>query len=394
MRAQVKALHAKGVVPFHWEIEFPEVFRNGGFDVIVGNPPFAGKNTLTEAHAEGYMDWLKALHEQSHGNSDLVAHFFRRAFTLLRPDGCFGLIATNTIGQGDTRSTGLRWICMHGGTIYHARKRLRWPGQAAVVVSVVHVAKGKVTGPYLLDSREVPIITAYLFHAGGHEDPAHLKANEDESFQGSIVLGMGFTFDNTDKKGVTTSMKDDLRYTPSDCFETFPLPRNLERHGELEKCGSLYYDFRAELMQRENKGLTTIYNWFHDPEFECSEVLKLRDLHDAMDRVVLDAYGWTDLRPACEFIPEFEDEDDDEGNGRQRRKKYRYRWPDEVRDEVLARLLELNRQRALEEGQLPTAAPVFAGSTDEEPKAKRRKNVRRPTGTLDQGILSLQEEEA
>src|SRR5262249_28885327 len=133
------------ITPFHWEIEFPEVFDrdNPGFDAIVGNPPFAGKNTLINGNREGYLDWLKTLHKESHGNADLVAHFFRRSFNLLRHNGCFGLIATNTIGQGDTRSTGLRWICTHGGTIYAARRRAKWPGQAAVVVSVVNVNKGK-----------------------------------------------------------------------------------------------------------------------------------------------------------------------------------------------------------------------------------------------------------
>src|SRR3984957_18751471 len=170
----IKKLHkgSKGIVPFHWELEFPEVFMTdekgqvvGGFDVIVGNPPFAGKNTLLDAHTDGYLPWLQMLHSGSHGNSDLVAHFFRRAFTLLRANGRFGLIATNTIGQGDTRSTGLRWLCTHGGTIYKARKRLAWPGEAAVVVSVVHVCKGELEGPFLLDGRQVPIITAYLFHA-------------------------------------------------------------------------------------------------------------------------------------------------------------------------------------------------------------------------------------
>ena len=100
----------KAILPFHWELEFPEVFTTdedwkvtGGFDVIVGNPPFAGKNTLIAAHADYYLDWLKSLNEGAHGNSDLIAHFFRRAFILLREGGCFGLIATNTIGQGDTR---------------------------------------------------------------------------------------------------------------------------------------------------------------------------------------------------------------------------------------------------------------------------------------------------
>ena len=90
------------LAPFHWEIEFPEVFdrENPGFDSVVGNPPFAGKNTVAAANVAGYPDWLKQVHEESHGNADLVAHFFRRAFGLLRTGGTSGLIATNTIAQG------------------------------------------------------------------------------------------------------------------------------------------------------------------------------------------------------------------------------------------------------------------------------------------------------
>jgi methylase of polypeptide subunit release factors len=94
------------ITPFHWPVEFPEVFarENGGFDAIVGNPPFAGKNTIIAGHRKNYLPWLQTLHEGAHGNADLVAHFFRRAFGLLCPGGVFGLIATNTIGQGDTRA--------------------------------------------------------------------------------------------------------------------------------------------------------------------------------------------------------------------------------------------------------------------------------------------------
>jgi hypothetical protein len=133
------------VMPFNWEIEFPEVFdrENPGFDSIVGNPPFAGKNTTTSGNAEGYGDWLKDVYAESHGNSDLVAFFFRRSFELLREQGTFGLISTNTIAQGDTRSTGLRFICNNGGLIYNATRRYKWPGLAAVVVSLVHVIKIK-----------------------------------------------------------------------------------------------------------------------------------------------------------------------------------------------------------------------------------------------------------
>lgn len=112
--------------PFHWQIEFPEVFAGDapGFDAIVGNPPFAGKNTLLNGHREHYLDWLQTLHAGAHGNADLVAHFFRRAFGLLCKGGCFGLIATNTIGQGDTRETGLRAVIAAGGTLQRAVRRL------------------------------------------------------------------------------------------------------------------------------------------------------------------------------------------------------------------------------------------------------------------------------
>jgi hypothetical protein len=68
---------------------------------------------------------------------------------------------------------------------------------AAVVVSIVHLFKGAYDGEKRLDGRQVPQITAFLFDKGGHEDPKQLVANAGKSFQGSIVLGMGFTFDDS-----------------------------------------------------------------------------------------------------------------------------------------------------------------------------------------------------
>ena len=206
------------VEPFHWELEFPEVFdrENPGFDVIVGNPPFAGKNSILNSNAVGYLDWLKQVHPESHGNSDLSAHFFRRAFDLLRKDGAFGLIATNTIGQGDTRSTGLRWICNNGGTIYRTRRRIQWPGEAAVVVSVVHLIRGHLSGVKKLDGKDVNVITAFLFNGGTHDNPETLSANAAKSFVGSYTLGMGFTFDDTDTKGVATPIPEMYRLIVKD----------------------------------------------------------------------------------------------------------------------------------------------------------------------------------
>ena len=524
--------------PFHWSLEFPEVFEreNPGFDAVVGNPPFAGHVTVVEANRAGYTSWLRDLHVGSSGKCDVVAHFFRLAFALLRDGGALGLIATNTIGQGDTRSSGLRWICNNGGEIYRVRRRFKWPGEAAVVVSVIHIAKGSHDGPKALDGRVVERITAFLFHEGSHDDPERLKANAGKSFQGSIVLGMGFTFDDTDKKGIATplaemrrmiesnprnrevifpyiggeevntspthahhryvinfrdyplrredlgeywsvaddekrqewsrsgivpldypgpvaarwpdllaivekkvkperlrsshqsksshsqrasiwwqiyhqakdlhaaiaslyrvlvisrvgqqaaftflptprvyaeslivfpftthaafcalqsraheiwarffgsSMKDDLRYTPSDCFETFPFPENWDTHPALEAAGELYHTHRAALMIENDEGMTKTYNRFYDPGERDPRIARLRDLHTAMDRAVLHAYGWTDIPTDCEFLLDYEI--DEETWGR-KKKPWRYRWPDTVRDEVLARLLALNADRAV-----------------------------------------------
>jgi len=200
----------KKLIPFHWECEFPEVFSNPvdsdsfGFDVFVGNPPFAGKNNIIASNPDGFLQWLGQIHTNSHGNSDIVAHFFRRCFNLLKLGGSFGLIATNTIAQGDTRYTGLRKICETGGIIFCANRRVRWPGQAAVIVSTVHVLKNYAYSNVLLDRNSVNRISAFLFHAGGDENPTILNANANLSFQGSIPLGMGFTFDDTDKKGVSS----------------------------------------------------------------------------------------------------------------------------------------------------------------------------------------------
>jgi hypothetical protein len=75
-----------------------------------------------------------------------------------------------------------------------------------------------------------------------------------------------------------------LRYTPTDCFETFPFPRDYETSPTLEQAGREYYEFRAALMVKNNEGLTATYNRFHDPEEDNPDILRLRELHAAMDR--------------------------------------------------------------------------------------------------------------
>ena len=519
-------------IPFHWETEFPEVFRNGGFHAFVGNPPFLSSTNAWSVLGPAYRDYLRDLHPGTEGKAvDLVAHFFRRGFKLIRDGGTLGLIATNTVGQGDTRLAGLHYICSQGGQIYAATTRQRWPGAAAVVVSIVHVAKRLDFGHPTLNSRQVVGINSFLVVGQSEIDPKRLRENEGHSLRGSGIYGEGFTFDDSVLDGGASSlaemrrlievnptnaerifpyvggeelntnpqqehsrfvinfaamdvsearqwpdlfriveqkvlpqrrrmggysvaerrseywwqygtyaqrlhesiqhldrclalsrvsahlsvafqptnrvfadslvvfpsrevslfailqsraheiwarffgssMKDDLRYTPTDCFETFPFPSGWKENDALERIGEEYYQFRADLMVRNNEGLTKTYNRFHDKYEDGTEIQKLRDLHAQMDRAVLDAYGWTDLQPVHDFILDYEEPEEELESGKTRKKKepWRYRWTDEFRDEVLARLLELNRQRAEEERQGAEAAkPVTPTKTRAKKKSR------------------------
>jgi hypothetical protein len=184
---------------------------------------------------------------------------------------------------------------------------------------------------------------------------------------------------------VGSSMKDDLRYTASDCLDTFPFPPGVvaaargeaaaamnAKHQELDVAGQRYYEFRAKLMVEHNEGLTATYNRFHDPEERDESILRLRELHAEMDRAVLDAYGWTDIEPRCEFLLDYEEATDEEESGKRRKKKpWRYRWHDEARDEVLARLIALNGERVTEERRVGASVANTAGAAEKPKRMKK-----------------------
>ena len=180
---------------FHWPIEFPEVFVDGsGFDALVGNPPFMGGQKITGALGTSYRDCLVGyLASGKRGSADLCAYFFLRAWELLAPHGGFGLLATNTIAQGDTREVALDQLIERGAVLPRAVPSRKWPGQANLEVAHVWLRRGQWDGPFVLDEQPVHGITSQLTPPGEVRGKPHcLAANADRSFQGSIVLGMGF----------------------------------------------------------------------------------------------------------------------------------------------------------------------------------------------------------
>ena len=176
---------------FHWEFEFPEVFQNGGFSAFVGNPPFLGGKRISTNFGLNYLIYLKTKWTHTAGSADICTYFFLRSFENLVKGGNLGLIATNTIAQGDTREVGLDFIVSNNGIIYTAFSSVPWPGQAAVAVSIVYITKGSFDGKKYLDDVVVESISSQLADFG-NLFPYRLRNNKGKSHYGTVVLGTGF----------------------------------------------------------------------------------------------------------------------------------------------------------------------------------------------------------
>lgn len=184
-----------GKRPFHWPVEFPEVFVHAdGFDAIISNPPFIGGKRITGVLGTDYRSYLVDLLAGAiRGHADYVAYFFLRVFDLLKPGGIAGLLATNTIAQGDTREVGLDQLAARGVSIYRAVPSRKWPGDASLEVAYVWWRKGEWLGQCALEEQPVHGITSQLSVPGSViGNPFRLAANAGKSFIGSYVLGMGF----------------------------------------------------------------------------------------------------------------------------------------------------------------------------------------------------------
>ena len=446
--------------PFHWPLEFPEVFnrKGSGFDAFVGNPPFLGGTRISTAMGAAYRSFLvNIITEGAKGRTDLVAHFFNRAFSCLRTEGCFGFLATNSISEGETRKASLERIEANPSScIYSAYPSEAWPGKAAVITTRVHVKKGEWSASRRISGRSVSTISSYLSDQI-EWTPNKLSTNSAGAFIGSYVNGMGFVlteeqakkmimansanervlfpylngqdlYSNSAQKasrwiinfwdwpeedarkfelaynhlrkhvyqerlvksaqpsyknimsmwwlfwnnrpglygaigrgssfksfkGMKTKpldrvlvctrvsktgafvfvsndtiysdalivfpssriddfivlqsaihivyawkhssqLKTDMRYIPTEVYETFPFPTNRTFCSDIQSKGEEFHALRSKVMRMKKIGLTQFYSNFHDPEVldECIQLL--RSLQRVLDEAVCDAYGWNDI---------------------------------------------------------------------------------------------------
>lgn len=217
--------------PFHWALEFPEVFLDsrphpltpspqgerepetaptplslgkgaggegsgvsGGFSAIVGNPPFQGGKKISTFLGLEYRAFIgEHIANKVKGSADLCGFFFLRGGSLVGKGSNLGLVATNTIAQGDTREVSLDELVKQGFSIPRAVPSKPWPGTAALEVAYVWLHKGKWSQSYFLGEESVEGINSFLTVPGKVVGkPYKLIASQGKSFQGTVVLGKGF----------------------------------------------------------------------------------------------------------------------------------------------------------------------------------------------------------
>jgi hypothetical protein len=189
---------------FHWFIEFPEIAARGGFDCILGNPPYLGGTQLSGTYGYEFCNLVRYVYSPT-GLSDLVVFFLRRIFSLLKPEGFTAFITTNSIRDGDVRRDGLEQVVAGGGTINFAVRGIRWSGQANLVVSLVGIHKGKWKGLCWLDGKSVSVISPFFEDSADQGEPSILNENTGLIYEGYKPLGSGFFLDQEKKKSFIDS---------------------------------------------------------------------------------------------------------------------------------------------------------------------------------------------
>ncbi len=177
---------------FHWFLAFPEVMTEGGFDCVLGNPPYLGGKKLSGTYGDGFLAYVKWKFAPAGGLSDLVVYFLRRIASIVRNGGFCALITTNTISQGDSRQGGLGVLTEAGHDIVFAKKSVRWPGAAALEVTLLALHVGRWSGRRVFGDRQVDSINTLLEPEEEQIPPFRLAENERQSFIGSVLLGTGF----------------------------------------------------------------------------------------------------------------------------------------------------------------------------------------------------------
>jgi hypothetical protein len=166
-------------------------------------------------------------------------------------------------------------------------------------------------------------------------DPKHLFAHGIKLFadrRAALFACLQSGIHEAWVRAVSSKLGQSNRYSTSTSFDTFPLLPSTLQCPSLERAGESYHQVRGDLVSATGEGFTKLYGRFHSATESSVGISRLRRAQQDLDEAVAAAYGWTDLVLAREF--------QETPNG------IRLLIPDDVRQEVCARLLTLNQELA------------------------------------------------
>ena len=228
---------------FHWFLEFPEIMERGGFDCILGNPPYLGDKALSGTYGHAFCECMKWRYAPT-GLSDLVVYFLRRIHGLLRDGGFTAIITTNSIVDGDVRKDGLEQIVAAGAQINMAVRGMKWPGAANLVVSLLAVHRGAWNGPRMLDNHPVELINAFFEEGEELGRADKISENAAKVFTGYYWLGGGFLLSHSEAQ-------DMVAIDPRNADVVFPVINGKEINDEPDQApGRSIINFRDWPIER------------------------------------------------------------------------------------------------------------------------------------------------
>jgi hypothetical protein len=441
----------------HWPLAFPEILSRGGFDAIVGNPPFLGGTKASSDLGVNYTNFLHTLFEGWHGKADLVGMFFRRFPLLISNSGFAGFLSTAALLHGETKACSLAYLVPNKFKVYRARRAFSWPGVASVSAVYVHLANAEYGGTYTLDDVECDGITSSLEPGNHQQEPVGIASGataflgvkvstknapfsptqiSNKIIEEIVIPIMGgddlyrrrrhdvcdvvfdpdkLTIENAHLLGFSEAIEvtianmqhsaparelrkiqrstkytiacaetsarnlifdilpnsnglvshkvvafpsddiglfavlqssvhiawawkygmrrgDSLNYSPKRCAATFPV---CSLNDNLRNTAIEYHELRERCCNNFDVTLTGCYNLFHDPDNKTPEIKNLRNLHAEIDKLVITAYGFSNIKLNHGFY--------------ETQQGIRFTISEDARHEVLDRLLELNHQRHAEE---------------------------------------------
>lgn len=257
----------RGRRPFHWSVEFPEVFARGGFDAFVGNPPFMGGRKISTNLGVDYLNYLLNTRTRITGIADFVCHFFRRSFELLGERGCFGMIATNSIAEVDSRRGGLEAIVEDGGIIFRATPNQPWPGDAMVIVSVVHISRTAIQQRWLNEQLVEQILPSLNSGESTELTPFRLVQNLDLGHSGSKIMGDGFKLTSVERDEL-------LRIEPSAATLVRALLGGADITDSPNHLPSRFVIDPGQMLEADVQKYPTVYRRLRDLVFPSRSIIK------------------------------------------------------------------------------------------------------------------------